>query len=83
MNRAIARFSGLLLLWVLSAACSTGGLAGYAKSGVTDHQKSSDYYDCRKESTVVRNRGRGMQEEVLDLDKLNSCMRARGYTVAP
>jgi len=82
MDRAVARISGLLILSVLSTACNAAWLAGYTKQGVTDRQKSSDYYECRKESTVVRNRGKGMQEEVSDMDKLNSCMRARGYAVS-
>jgi len=41
----------------------------------------TDYYECQRDSSVLVGRGKGMQEYVPDTDKLNACMRARGYEV--
>jgi len=77
----VIRNLGLVILAVLSLACSTGGLSAYSKPGVTDYQKSTDYYECQRESSVVRYRGKGMSENVEDSNELHACMRARGYEV--
>ncbi len=78
MRERIVRALGCLILPVAVAACA-GGLSGYSKTGVNDQQKSTDYYECQRDSSVLVWRGRGMQENVLDTEKLNACMRARGY----
>jgi len=80
MKERIARALGCLILAVSVAACA-GGLSGYSKTGVSDQQKSTDYYECQRDSSVLVRRAKGMEEYVLDTDKLNACMRARGYEV--
>jgi len=80
MKERIARALGCLILAVAVAACA-GGLSGYSKTGVSDQQKSTDYYECQRDSSVLVRRAKGMEEYVLDTDKLNACMRARGYEV--
>jgi hypothetical protein len=76
----IVRASGCLILAGAVAGCA-GGLSGYSKTGVSDQQKSTDYYECQRDSSVLVARAKGMQEYVPDRDKLNACMRARGYAV--
>jgi len=80
MKERIARALGCLILAVAVAACA-GGLSGYSKTGVSDQQKGTDYYECQRDSSVLVRRAKGMEEYVLDTDKLNACMRARGYEV--
>ncbi len=77
MRERIVRALGCLILPVAVAACA-GGLSGYSKTGVSDQQKSTDYYECQRDSSVPVWRSK-MQENVLDTEKLNACMRARGY----
>jgi hypothetical protein len=72
---------GLVILAVFSSTCSTGGLSAYSRPGVTDYQKSTDYYECRHDSSIVRSRGKGMSENVEDSNGLRACMSARGYEV--
>jgi hypothetical protein len=80
MKQRIVRAFGCLILAVAVAACA-GGLSGYSKTGVSDPQKSTDYYECQRDSSVLVSRAKGMQEYVPDTEKLNACMRARGYAV--
>ncbi len=70
-----------MILAVFSSACSTGGLSAYSRPGVTDYQKSTDYYECQRKSSVVSYRGKGMSENVGDSNELRACMSARGYEV--
>ena len=69
-----------LILAAVVAACAAGGLSGYSKTGVNDQQKNTDYYECQRDSSVLVWRSK-MHESVPDTEKLNACMRARGYTV--
>ena len=71
---------GCLILAGAVAGCA-GGLSRYSKAGVSGQQKSTDYYECQRDSSVLVSRAKGMQEYVLDTEKLNACMRARGYEV--
>jgi hypothetical protein len=80
MKQRIVRAFGCLILAVAVAACA-GGLWGYSKTGVSDQQKSTDYYECQRDSSVLVSRAKGMQEYVPDTEKLNACMRARWYAV--
>lgn len=80
MKKWGVRAAGCLILTVAVAACA-GGLSGYSKSGVNDQQKSTDYYECQRDARVLVWRGPGMQEAAPDAEKLNACMRARGYKV--
>jgi coenzyme F420-reducing hydrogenase gamma subunit len=79
MKERIVRAAGGLVLAIGVAACA-GGLSGYSKTGVSDQQKSTDYYECQRDSSVPVWRSK-MQESVPDTEKMNACMRARGYTV--
>ena len=79
MKQRTVRALGCLILAVAVAACA-GGLSGYSKTGVSDQQKSTDYYECQRDSSVPVWRSK-MQEYVPDTEKLNACMRARGYAV--
>jgi hypothetical protein len=69
-------------LGIVAAMCSacSAGLGEYAKPGATDQQRATDYYDCRRDSGVLVNAGKGMQEYVVDSARLQACMSARGYT---
>ena len=80
MKQRIVRALACLILAVAVAA-RAGGLSGYSKTGVRDQQKSTDYYECQRDSSVLVSRAKGMQEYMPDTDKLNACMRARGYAV--
>jgi len=75
------RALGCLILAGEVAGCAGGGLSRYSKTGVSDQQKSTDYYECQRDSSVLVSRAKGMQEYVPDTEKLNACMRARGYEV--
>ena len=79
MKERIVRAVGGLVLVVGVAACA-GGLSGYSKTGVSDQQKSTDYYECQRDASVPVWRSK-MYEYVPDTEKTNACMRARGYTV--
>jgi hypothetical protein len=80
MKERIARALGCLILAV-AVAGRAGGLSGYSKTGVSDQQKSTDYYECQRDSSVLVSRAKGMPEHVPDTEKLNACMRAREYEV--
>ena len=80
MKERIARALGCLILAGVVAGCA-GGLSRYSKTGVSDQQKSTDYYECQRDSSLLVSRAKGMQESVPDTEKLNACMRARGYEV--
>jgi len=80
MKERIVQAVGCLILAVAVATCARG-LAGYSKSGVSDQQKSTDYYECQRDSSVLVRRYKGVEEYVPDTEKLNACMRARGYEV--
>jgi hypothetical protein len=77
----MARVLGIVISSLVCSACGAIGLSTYSRPGVTDQQKSTDYYECRRDSSVLRDRGKGMQEYVPDPNGLNACMRARGYEV--
>ena len=79
MKERIVRAVGGLVL-VLGVAACAGGLSGYSKTGVSDQQKSTDYYDCQRDASVPVWRSK-MYEYVPDTEKMNARMRARGYTV--
>ena len=79
MKDRIVRALGCLILAGEVAGCA-GGLSRYSKTGVSDQQKSTDYYQCQRDSSVPVWRSK-MQEYVPDTEKMNACMRARGYTV--
>lgn len=51
MQERIVRAVGCLILAVGGNACA-GGLSGYSKAGVSDQQKSTDYYECQRDSSV-------------------------------
>jgi len=63
----------------MCAACSAG-LGEYAKPDVSDRQRATDYYDCRRDASVLVSPGKGMEQYVIDPTRLHTCMSARGYT---